>query len=197
VAGHRRVQLELRCRACERRSHGLVGDRVACATDGLRTSPRGTVVVTTRRPTAGRSPKAEVQHIGVLPRQDAARVLRDLAPHSGTQQEAARTADRLGRLALALTPAGGSLSPYVLDHRTRAARGHVEAAVEEHPAPFGQREPHGVVDRERPPHRTTDVAASGKAAWEPTSRSPSPVGDSSEISHQGSGALPEQADASV
>ncbi|WP_407564832.1 tetratricopeptide repeat protein [Streptomyces sp. 184] len=81
----------------------------------LRTSPRGTVVVTTRRSAARWWPGAELQHIGVLPREDAARVLRDLAPHSGTQQEADRIAERLGRLPLALTLAGGFLSQQVLD----------------------------------------------------------------------------------
>ena len=81
----------------------------------LRTSPLGTVVVTTRRSAAHWWPGAELQHIGVLPREDAARVLRDLAPHSGTQEEAAAIAERLGRLPLALTLAGGFLSQQVLD----------------------------------------------------------------------------------
>ncbi|MFJ4517613.1 tetratricopeptide repeat protein [Streptomyces sp. NPDC088816] len=89
----------------------------------LRTSPMGTVVVTTRRPAARWWPGAELQHIGVLPREDAARVLRDLAPHSGTQQEAARIADRLGRLPLALTLAGGFLSQQVLDPWTMETYG--------------------------------------------------------------------------
>ncbi|MFC8310845.1 tetratricopeptide repeat protein [Streptomyces olivaceus] len=89
----------------------------------LRTSPRGTVVVTTRRPAARWWPGAELQYIGVLPREDAARVLRDLAPHSGTQQEAAQVADRLGRLPLALTLAGGFLSQQVLDPWTMEAYG--------------------------------------------------------------------------
>ena len=89
----------------------------------LRTSARGTVVVTTRRPAARWWPGAELQHIGVLPREDAARVLRDLAPHSGTQQEAARIADRLGRLPLALTLAGGFLSRQVLDPWTMETYG--------------------------------------------------------------------------
>ncbi|MFI1950363.1 tetratricopeptide repeat protein [Streptomyces xinghaiensis] len=81
----------------------------------LRTSPRGTVVVTTRRSGAHWWPGAELQYIGVLPREDAAQVLRDLAPHSGTHEEAARIAERLGRLPLALTLAGGFLSRQVLD----------------------------------------------------------------------------------
>ncbi|AZM45966.1 ATP/GTP-binding protein [Streptomyces sp. WAC 06738] len=89
----------------------------------LRTSPRGTVVVTTRRSAARWWPGAELQHIGVLPREDAARVLQDLAPHSGTQQEADRIAERLGRLPLALTLAGGFLSQQVLDPWTMETYG--------------------------------------------------------------------------
>lgn len=89
----------------------------------LRTSPRGTVVVTTRRSAANWWPGAELQHIGVLPREDAARVLRDLAPHSGTQEEAEQIAERLGRLPLALTLAGGFLSQQVLDPWTLEAYG--------------------------------------------------------------------------
>ncbi|MEU3533487.1 tetratricopeptide repeat protein [Streptomyces murinus] len=81
----------------------------------LRTSPGGTVVVTTRRSASHWWPGAELQHIGVLPRADAARVLCDLAPHSGTPDEAAEIAERLGRLPLALTLAGGFLSQQVLD----------------------------------------------------------------------------------
>ncbi|MEH0419026.1 tetratricopeptide repeat protein [Streptomyces sp. B21-083] len=89
----------------------------------LRTSPRGTVVVTTRRSAARWWPGAELQHIGVLPREDAARVLHDLAPHSGTREEAAQIAERLGRLPLALTLAGGFLSQQVLDPWTLEAYG--------------------------------------------------------------------------
>ena len=81
----------------------------------LRTSPRGTVVVTTRRSAAHWWPGAQLQHIGVLPRADAARVLHDLAPHSGTLEQAADVADRLGRLPLALTLAGGFLAHQVID----------------------------------------------------------------------------------
>ncbi|MEU5860071.1 tetratricopeptide repeat protein [Nonomuraea sp. NPDC047529] len=80
----------------------------------LRTSPRGTVVITTRRAAARWWPGAELQHIGVLPREDAARVLCDLAPQSGTMEQAANIADQLGRLPLALTLAGGFLSHQVL-----------------------------------------------------------------------------------
>ncbi|MFJ2817451.1 tetratricopeptide repeat protein [Streptomyces sp. NPDC087294] len=89
----------------------------------LRTSARGTVVVTTRRSAAHWWPGAELQHIGVLPGADAARVLRDLAPHSGTEEEAAQIAERLGRLPLALTLAGGFLSQQVLDPWTMETYG--------------------------------------------------------------------------
>ncbi|MFJ7147561.1 tetratricopeptide repeat protein [Streptomyces sp. NPDC100445] len=90
----------------------------------LRTSPRGTVVVTTRRAAARWWPGAELQHIGVLPREDAAAVLCDLAPFSGTAEQAARIADRLGWLPLALILAGGFLSHQVIDPWTMDAYGH-------------------------------------------------------------------------
>ncbi|MFG3022549.1 tetratricopeptide repeat protein [Streptomyces sp. NPDC048254] len=90
----------------------------------LRTSPRGVVLVTTRRAAARWWPGAELQHIGVLPREDAALVLCDLAPDSGTPEQAAQIADRLGRLPLALTLAGGFLSHQVLDPWTMDAYGH-------------------------------------------------------------------------
>ncbi|GLF97166.1 tetratricopeptide repeat protein [Streptomyces yaizuensis] len=93
----------------------------------LRSSPRGVVVVTTRRAAARWWPGAELAHIGVLPREDAAQVLCDLAPESGTREQAAEVADRLGRLPLALTLAGGFLSHQVLDPWTMDAYGrHLE-----------------------------------------------------------------------
>lgn len=100
-------------------------DDPAILRDGswLRTSPRGVVVVTTRRAAARWWPGAELQHIGVLPRDDAARVLCDLAPDSGTLEQAAGIADRLGRLPLALTLAGGFLSHQVIDPWTMDAYG--------------------------------------------------------------------------
>jgi tetratricopeptide (TPR) repeat protein len=81
----------------------------------LRTSPRGVVAVTTRQSAVRWWPGAQLQHIGVLPRADAARVLHDLAPESGTLEQAADVADRLGRLPLALTLAGGFLAHQVID----------------------------------------------------------------------------------
>lgn len=100
-------------------------DDPAILSDGswLRTSPRGIVLVTTRRTATHWWPGAKLQHIGVLPREDAARVLCDLAPRSGTMEQAAEVADRLGRLPLALTLAGGFLSHQVIDPWTMDAYG--------------------------------------------------------------------------
>jgi tetratricopeptide (TPR) repeat protein len=91
-------------------------DDPAVLRDGgwLRTSPRGTVLVTTRQAAAHWWPTAELLHLGVLPRAEAAEVLCDLAPGTGTVEEAAAVADRLGRLPLALTLAGGFLAHQVI-----------------------------------------------------------------------------------
>ncbi|MGE6736310.1 tetratricopeptide repeat protein [Streptomyces sp. NPDC059900] len=90
----------------------------------LRASPRGTVLVTTRRAAARWWSHAELHHVGVLPQEAAAQVLCDLAPESGTMAEAAEIADRLGRLPLALTLAGGFLSHQVIDPWSMAEYGH-------------------------------------------------------------------------
>ncbi|TDC72215.1 tetratricopeptide repeat protein [Streptomyces hainanensis] len=105
-------------------------DDPAVLRDGgwLRTSSRGTVLVTTRQAAAHWWPGAERLHLGVLPREDAARVLRDLAPEAGTDEEAAEVADRLGRLPLALTLAGGFLAHQVIDRWTLAEYGRNLAA---------------------------------------------------------------------
>ncbi|MFF2507823.1 tetratricopeptide repeat protein [Streptomyces sp. NPDC058067] len=97
-------------------------DTPAILRDGswLRTSPTGTVVVTTRQAAAHWWPGAELLQFGVLPRDDAARVLQDLAPHAGSVEDAAEVADRLGHLPLALTLAGGFLAHQVLDPWTLA-----------------------------------------------------------------------------
>lgn len=89
----------------------------------LRASPRGTVLVTTRRAAVQWWPHAELHHVGVLPREAAAQVLCDLAPETGTMEEAAEIADRLGRLPLALTLAGGFLSHQVIDPWTMTKYG--------------------------------------------------------------------------
>ncbi|GAA3164373.1 MULTISPECIES: tetratricopeptide repeat protein [Streptomyces] len=90
----------------------------------LRTSPTGTVVVTTRQAAAHWWPGAELLQFGVLPREEAALVLHDLAPHAGSVEDAAAVADRLGRLPLALTLAGGFLAHQVINPWTLADYGH-------------------------------------------------------------------------
>ncbi|MET9704848.1 tetratricopeptide repeat protein [Streptomyces griseus] len=89
----------------------------------LRTSPRGITLVTTRQVAAHWWPGATLHHVGVLPREDAARVLCDLAPERGTAEEAAEIADRLGRLPLALTLAGGFLAHQVISPWSMAEYG--------------------------------------------------------------------------
>ncbi|MCX5178896.1 tetratricopeptide repeat protein [Streptomyces virginiae] len=97
-------------------------DNPAILRDGgwLRTSSTGTVVVTTRQAATHWWPGAELLQFGVLPREDAALVLRDLAPHAGSMEDAVEVADRLGRLPLALTLAGGFLAHQVIDPWTLA-----------------------------------------------------------------------------
>ncbi|MFI8433005.1 tetratricopeptide repeat protein [Streptomyces sp. NPDC079020] len=92
-------------------------DDPAVLRDGgwLRTSPRGTVLVTTRQAAGHWWPAAELLYVDVLPREDAAQVLRDLAPGTGSTEDAAAIADSLGRLPLALTLAGGFLAHQVID----------------------------------------------------------------------------------
>ncbi|MFD7782585.1 tetratricopeptide repeat protein [Streptomyces nojiriensis] len=93
----------------------------------LRASPRGTVLVTTRRATPHWWPHAQLHHVGVLPREAAAQVLCDLAPETGTIEQATEVADRLGRLPLALTLAGGFLSQQIIDPWTMTKYGqHLE-----------------------------------------------------------------------
>jgi tetratricopeptide (TPR) repeat protein len=101
-------------------------DSPAILRDGgwLRTSPTGTVVVTTRLGATHWWPGAELLQFGVLPREDAALVLRDLAPHAGSIEDAAEVADRLGRLPLALTLAGGFLAHQVIEPWSLADYGH-------------------------------------------------------------------------
>ncbi|MCX4823780.1 NB-ARC domain-containing protein [Streptomyces sp. NBC_01142] len=54
----------------------------------LRPSPQGTVIVTTRQASSHVWNGAELHSVGVLPVEDAAQVLRDLAPRAGTAEEA-------------------------------------------------------------------------------------------------------------
>ncbi|KUL32081.1 tetratricopeptide repeat protein [Streptomyces regalis] len=83
----------------------------------LRTSPRGTVLITTRH--AGsplwRGPGVSRHALGVLPLDDAAQVLCDLAPDTGDLDSARKVAERLGRLPLALTLAGSHLAHQLLE----------------------------------------------------------------------------------
>lgn len=83
----------------------------------LRTSPLGTVLVTSRHATSAlwRGPTVSSHRLGVLPLQDAALVLRDLAPDAGTQESARKVARRLGCLPLALTLAGAHLAHQLLE----------------------------------------------------------------------------------
>ncbi|MFI2354589.1 tetratricopeptide repeat protein [Streptomyces anulatus] len=91
-------------------------DDPAVLRDGgwLRTSPRGTVLVTTRQAAGHWWPAAELLYVDVLPREEAAQILRDLAPGTGSAEDAAAIADSLGRLPLALTLAGGFLAHQVI-----------------------------------------------------------------------------------
>ncbi|WP_428957307.1 tetratricopeptide repeat protein [Streptomyces sp. cg35] len=83
----------------------------------LRTSPLGTVLVTSRHATSAlwRSPGVSSHRLGVLPLDDAALVLRDLAPNVGAQESARKVAERLGCLPLALTLAGAHLAHQILE----------------------------------------------------------------------------------
>jgi tetratricopeptide (TPR) repeat protein len=111
-------------------------DTPAILRDGgwLRTSPAGTIIVTTRQAAAHWWPGAELLQFGVLPREDAARVLQDLAPDAGSIEDAAEVADRLGRLPLALTLAGGFLAHQVIDPWTLADYRHrLDGGVDLHP----------------------------------------------------------------
>ncbi|WP_455362478.1 tetratricopeptide repeat protein [Streptomyces sp. SYSU K21746] len=83
----------------------------------LRTSPSGTVLVTTRHATSPlwRGPGVSRHALGVLPLEDAAQVLCDLAPDAGTPESARKVAERLGCLPLALTLAGSHLAHQLLE----------------------------------------------------------------------------------
>ncbi|WP_405505536.1 tetratricopeptide repeat protein [Streptomyces purpurascens] len=83
----------------------------------LRSSDRGTVLVTTRHATSPlwRGPGVRRHALGVLPLEEAAQVLRDLAPEAGDLESARKVAERLGRLPLALTLAGSHLAHQLLE----------------------------------------------------------------------------------
>jgi tetratricopeptide (TPR) repeat protein len=83
----------------------------------LRSSGRGLVLVTTRHATSPlwRGPGVHRHPLGVLPLEEAAQVLCDLAPDAGDLASARKVAERLGRLPLALTLAGSHLSHQLLE----------------------------------------------------------------------------------
>ncbi|MEV0554154.1 MULTISPECIES: tetratricopeptide repeat protein [unclassified Streptomyces] len=83
----------------------------------LRTSPQGTVLVTTRHATSRlwHVPGVTRHGLGVLPLEDAAQVLCDLAPDAGDLTAARKVAARLGGLPLALTLAGSHLAHQLLE----------------------------------------------------------------------------------
>lgn len=84
----------------------------------LRASTRGTVVVTTRRAAAPLWYGATLHRLDVLPIEDAAQVLCDLAPEAGGFRDAEAVARRLGCLPLALNLAGTYLSRQLLESWT-------------------------------------------------------------------------------
>ncbi|MFF7441120.1 tetratricopeptide repeat protein [Streptomyces sp. NPDC008122] len=81
----------------------------------LRQSPRGTVLVTTRQAGSLVWQGARLHPLGVLPVEDAALVLHDLAPEAGSAEDAETVARRLDCLPLALTLAGSFLSRQLLE----------------------------------------------------------------------------------
>lgn len=80
----------------------------------LRNSPAGTVIVTSRDNSSW-WPGVTLLPVGPLPRDDAARVLQDFVPDSGSFEVAARVADRLDRLPLILVRVGESLANKLID----------------------------------------------------------------------------------
>lgn len=132
-------------------------DDPAILQDGwLRTSPRGTVLVSTRQSAPHWWPYAELHHVGVLPRQAAAQVLCDLAPEAGTAEDAAEIAEKLGRLPLALTLAGGFLSHQVIQPWTMTQYG----------SRLDGREQVGLIDRGAVPHQGQDSRQLVSRTWQ-------------------------------
>lgn len=84
----------------------------------LRASPAGTVLVTSRRAHAPLWRGAVLHRLDVLPLDDAAQVLCDLAPEAGTLHDARNVARRLGCLPLALNLAGSYLAHQLLESWT-------------------------------------------------------------------------------
>ncbi|GAA1232991.1 tetratricopeptide repeat protein [Kitasatospora nipponensis] len=86
----------------------------------LRSSAAGTVLVTSRRAVAALWRTATTHPLGALPLEDAAQVLCDLAPESGTLDQARAVARSLGCLPLALDLAGSYLAHQILESWTMA-----------------------------------------------------------------------------
>ncbi|MFD8549728.1 tetratricopeptide repeat protein [Streptomyces sp. NPDC059649] len=86
----------------------------------LRASQHGTVLVTTRQAQSQVWVDARHHHIGLLPPQDAALVLSDLAPSTGSEEDALNLAQAVGCLPLALTLVGSQLSDQLLEAVTMA-----------------------------------------------------------------------------
>ncbi|MFF7192438.1 tetratricopeptide repeat protein [Streptomyces sp. NPDC008079] len=84
----------------------------------LRASAAGTVLVTSRRSSATLWRGASLHQLDVLPLDDAAQVLCDLAPDAGSLQDAKTVARRLGCLPLALNLAGTYLAHQLLESWT-------------------------------------------------------------------------------
>lgn len=84
----------------------------------LRASTAGTVLVTSRRAAATLWRGAALHRLDVLPLEDAAQVLCDLAPDAGTLHDARSVARRLGCLPLALDLAGSYLAHQLLESWT-------------------------------------------------------------------------------
>ncbi|MCF3147712.1 tetratricopeptide repeat protein [Streptomyces platensis] len=86
----------------------------------VRPSRYGTTLVTSRQSQSPVWGDAELHHIGLLPPQDAALVLSDLAPSTGSDEDALELAQAVGRLPLALTLVGSQLSDQLLEAVTMA-----------------------------------------------------------------------------
>ncbi|MDK1472596.1 tetratricopeptide repeat protein [Streptomyces sp. 549] len=94
-------------------------DDPACLDGGwLRSSCHGTVLVTTRQSHSALWSHAETHRVDLLDPEDAALVLRDLAPSTGSDTEALLLAQAVGCLPLALTLAGSQLSQQILEPMT-------------------------------------------------------------------------------
>lgn len=86
----------------------------------MRSSQFGTVLVTTRQADSEFWGEAYRHHIGLLEPEDAAQVLSDLAPSTGSDEDALELAQAVGCLPLALTLVGSQLSDQLIEAVTMA-----------------------------------------------------------------------------